>query len=340
MRKSLLCFLAANLITSSHAYAGFHELTWHSRANCMRINESITWHFGHSYMLSTISTHLRGNNQHDMKTGWVNTWRSADVHWTEGDGLWWVTGKHYIMEGTNVRLLGTTDTYNCDIYDGWWDQDKPRAAMIEQQQPEFFSDTEKLPGPGIHIVKSSDIGLPKELLIASNDRINQMKYNGYIEKDSQDARELLTLGKQNYRYDDKSVRDDMRHNREAIKTAWDFNKVVTENIGFAPAGTYIKDKGWTAIAEYFKDPQMGVCDLLVDNISLSHGGINLREDTISYDVNNHPSVKTIEGNENSGYVYILSWYDNTFIRTLKCARKDYDKDVMDKMIKFASDIDD
>lgn len=130
--NKIITILAAFLFLSSGAYAGFKELTWHSRANCGN-NESITWHFGHNYELFTISNHLppRGglhqlysHNSVDGRPQYEITWRSAAVHWGEavpGSG-WVVGGRHYIIQNRKERLLGTTDVVDCSIYNGWWDR--------------------------------------------------------------------------------------------------------------------------------------------------------------------------------------------------------------------------
>lgn len=113
------------------AFAGFNNLTIHSRANCVN-NESISWDATSYHMLLTVSDHLyHGKFIHRMATGWENTWRSADVHWGEaapGAG-WHVQAGHYIQYGNSVRLIGYTSADDCSIYDGWWDRSlmKPYA---------------------------------------------------------------------------------------------------------------------------------------------------------------------------------------------------------------------
>lgn len=349
MKKSLLCIIPAILVTTSHAYAGIDGLTWHSRANCIGINESITWHLGHSYALSTDSFHYSGKElkdqkpKHKLQTGWQTTWRSADVHWTEGHGGWRVAGDHYIMDEKTKKptMLGDTYAVDCNLYDGWWDTDKPEPVPPTIEQPKiYYSDSDSLPKPGVHIVPADKLSIPKEFLVKANARIKEMKSLGYVEEDSQDARELLDKGKNSYKYiepNNDKYDTHMKHNHEAIKMAWSFVPIVRDNIGFAVAGTYIK--GWTGITEYFNDVELGMCSYLVHNVALEHGGISISDDIVKYLVHDKPSTFDVEGNAKSGYLYTLSWYDPTFFKTLACARKDYDKSVMDKMVKFASKID-
>lgn len=107
------------------ANAGFKELTWHSRANCVN-NESITWHAGHSYHLRTVGEHhnLSRSWPCNMDTGEEYTWRSAAVHWGEGvAGSGWLVIGHHSMKDRKGKWvkLGVTRVKDCSIYDGWWD---------------------------------------------------------------------------------------------------------------------------------------------------------------------------------------------------------------------------
>ncbi len=71
------------------------------------VNESISWHLGHSYNLKTVSIHVNDHmspSGHLIETGWENTWRSAAVHWGEGTGNWRVEGSHYINFNEHDRF--------------------------------------------------------------------------------------------------------------------------------------------------------------------------------------------------------------------------------------------
>jgi len=78
----------------------------------------------HSWILGTVTQHYRnGEWVHGQSTGWQTTWRSAAVHWGEavpGSG-WEVKGYHWIVDSRSRQqvLFGTTDVYDCSIYDGW-----------------------------------------------------------------------------------------------------------------------------------------------------------------------------------------------------------------------------
>lgn len=356
--RMIILSLYSALYTATVAYAGIKELTWHSRANCLSINESITWHHGHSYILNTDSYHYYGTmdaNQpkHIMKTGWVNTWRSADVHWTEGTGGWIVSGDHYILDkNRQPQLLGSTIVKDCSIYDGWWDQDPPNHLSTKindtkiEDEKVIVNDDITLPTRGIHIVPASQIYLSKELREEENAKIKQMKMQGYIEANSNDAVELLKMGQNGYQFTENNgskYDTDLKKNLSSIKIAFPFKGISSMEpvniIGFAVAGTWIENKGWSGIAEYFNDKELGTCHFLVNNISLTGGGISLRDDLVKYDINRKPTNINIEGNPHSGFLYSVTWYDNTFIRTLECANKSFDKDITKKLIDFAKTVD-
>jgi len=124
MKRIYLFFLAIAL--SQSAFAGWVELTHHSRANCIN-NESISWHRGNSYWLWVNSEHYdakTGVRLHYVLTGWQFTWRAAAVHYGEGmRGGYKVHGTHWMPHPrTNVpRIVAEEWVWDCSIYDGWWD---------------------------------------------------------------------------------------------------------------------------------------------------------------------------------------------------------------------------
>lgn len=125
MKKIIMLIVV--LFLSETVYAGFKALTWHSRANCLTINESITWEFNKKHTLRTISEHYNptDNDRHQFDTYWDITWRSAAIHFGEGYGGWIVNGHHQVYEDNKIKDLYTLNVSDCKIYDGWWDSDHP-----------------------------------------------------------------------------------------------------------------------------------------------------------------------------------------------------------------------
>lgn len=121
MKKLLLI---CSILLSFESNAGMKSLTWHSRANCVGFNESVTWELRKSWDLETSSSHS-GQNHPDWH--WVtddkrNTWRSIGYHFPEGNqNGWHVLGSHIVFNGPK-RTYYTTEADDCNIYDGWWDQ--------------------------------------------------------------------------------------------------------------------------------------------------------------------------------------------------------------------------
>ena len=120
--KSMVALLLVALCLN--AKAGVTAITYHSRANCVGFNESISWRLGTSYWFQTYSQHFKNISDavpnHMLDTGAASTWRSAAYHATEGYGGWFVKGWHYFYDGRDWVLIMTQAT-DCSIYDGWWD---------------------------------------------------------------------------------------------------------------------------------------------------------------------------------------------------------------------------
>jgi hypothetical protein len=199
---------------------------------------------------------------------------------------------------------------------------------------------------GITIIPVSKQNLPlsmKERIMANK---NEEKTNGYILTTDNNAKFLLNIKKHaedqyNYGdgYKDYGNQDTkMKHNYKEIKLSFPFSTINIPNIniiGYAPIGSFEKDKGWNGIRMFFSEKELGNC-------SYSRMGIlaaQLGEETTEYFVNKKPSNKIIEGNINDGFLYTINWYTNTSIQTLECANMNFNKNIMDKMVKYSIMID-
>ena len=129
MRNIAKILMFSSALVCSAANAGFQEFTMHSRANCGGFNESISWHFNHSYWLLTNSVHVKPNGNYSCNF-WSNdritlTWRSAACHFAEGylTDNWIVYGTHYTSNdgGKSTVFMAKTYATDCSIYNGWWD---------------------------------------------------------------------------------------------------------------------------------------------------------------------------------------------------------------------------
>lgn len=147
MKKSLLLLLFFYSVNFS--YAAMKGLTHHSRANCLGINETISWDGTSRHKLAIVSKHFKseqitGGDLIHINTdpasriydydSFINTWRAAIVHVGEARGKtkWRVEGVHYVyyinmFNQYNYDIYSTT-TIDCDLYNGWWNKDHPERA--------------------------------------------------------------------------------------------------------------------------------------------------------------------------------------------------------------------
>ena len=130
IRKISVVIFVLHFANSSTA--GIYSETFHSRANCVGFNESISWELGKSHWWRVESFHYASKTDtvpsHIIATEKALTWRSAAYHATEsysthGDN-WFVRGYHFSFPfGPNGLewLQAYTTASGCNIYDGWWD---------------------------------------------------------------------------------------------------------------------------------------------------------------------------------------------------------------------------
>lgn len=198
--------------------------------------------------------------------------------------------------------------------------------------------------PGIHIVKIQESIFNEDNKYKS--QMNEKRIKGYIEEPSQTAQELLSMRNGYYGFSDKNEKDpygsDLKHDLNNIKLAFKFDglkkSIDQESIlGYAVYGTY-KD-GWTGIATYFRQKDVGVCHYVLNNARLNESGVQLLDINVSYDVNKKPTEILVNGNNSTGYLYGIEWYDATYFHTLECANGQYDKRITDKVIALAKLID-
>jgi hypothetical protein len=213
-------------------------------------------------------------------------------------------------------------------------------------------DEHNLPAPdsGIQIVPSKQM-MPIKSVGAMSllDEIEQEKRLGYVQKESDDAVQLLTVKKNKFYVGDKKTFSEnndpydthLKASLSQIKLAFPFNGISfiskSNVIGFAVAGTWVN--GWTGIGETFIDDEVGVCDYVKNNLQLTHGAAMLAKENVTYEVNSKPTIAFVEGEKKNGFTYKVEWFDNTYFHTLKCATENFIKGNKSKTIKLAQLID-
>ncbi|MBA2648036.1 MAG: hypothetical protein H0U75_00290 [Legionella sp.] len=116
---------------------------------------------------------------------------------------------------------------------------------------------------------------------------------------------------------------------------FDFPAITTDATttwGFAPAGTFTNV--WTGGVQLFES-KAGSCSLLVNAIKLSHASSNIAEEVVKYDVNDKVTTVFVTGDKNSGYLYTVSWFDDTYFRDLECANEMYSPEILKQVVEMA-----
>lgn len=127
--------LSTLLLINIPTYAGLNGLTHHSRANCLTLNESVSWELGHRWKIKVDSIHFPPGKKSshtytipEDKYLWINSWRIAPFHIGEAISDWIVVGYHEIWAKGYTWKLEETSAIDCSIYDGWWNKDHPERS--------------------------------------------------------------------------------------------------------------------------------------------------------------------------------------------------------------------
>lgn len=200
------------------------------------------------------------------------------------------------------------------------------------------------PGSGIQIIPYEKSSMAKLKPFAKT--IDQ-DGNNYIKQKSDDAIFLLKLLEDKYypgtkkTYESSDPMDShIKASLSLVKLSFPFHEISflsnTSVIGYAVGGQW--RNGWTGIAEIFKHSN-GICRYDKDDAAINKAAVRLIKEYITYDVNNKPTVLSVEGLESTGISYKIDWYDNNYYHSLTCANKLFSKDNMQIFIGLAKQID-
>lgn len=239
-------------------------------------------------------------------------------------------------------------------------------AMTEAQEEQAKLEIQKiahahlkemgLPLPGLEIVKFEEIqrkgseesaedSLLKSQVLAETTLSERMKTKGYVERYSDGAVYLLSLknDEPTAEYDWDPHDTHLKTDLSKIKIAFPYIDTVLVKqphiIGFSPMGLWANKKGWTGFTAYFDSPELGICGYTLSNMKEAHGGIRLIDKFIAYDINKKATTLLIEGNETSGFLYVVSWYDPVYMQKLKCATLHFEPIHLPKVVELARKID-
>lgn len=224
----------------------------------------------------------------------------------------------------------------------------------------FFAFANEINEEHIKILK--DLGLPtpeQRIEVVSSDNTTgplkfiynakslEMKKNGYVNTTSDRAIEILNIKKSLKKQFSirpsvmKKTDTEIRKNHNEIAFAYTWlgtpSSEIVDHYGYAPIGTY-KDTGWTGGVEFYKTP-FATCSYMENNMLAANGAVRIYENKATKDVNGKYTFVEIEGNENSGFLYRVQWFDDIFNRDLECATMEYSVETRNKVINLAKKID-
>lgn len=168
----------------------------------------------------------------------------------------------------------------------------------------------------------------------------QLKTKGYVEHDLSTPKIMLDMVKRGVNFNASNNPEDTRlkKNISDIKLAFSYTPKTSHPLGFAPIMAYVKN-GWTGVKEFFKEDNIGVCSLWTYNLGLSNGKAYLIKGTFTDDINGKPTTTYVEGSMNTGFLYSISWEDGMYSKYLQCANMNYNKEITQKMIALAKELD-
>lgn len=223
------------------------------------------------------------------------------------------------------------------------------AEQLAWAKQHFAAEGLPIPDSGIKIVPSSKMivnpATTRHRLIQKKQMLSMGHVNeaSPVYKQLMDvkniSKETLHLNSMNYGPTD----EEMRSKISELKIAYHFVGVpalaAVKSIGFVPAVTYVKDKGWAGASQFFTYEGIGVCHYDENNLKFSHGAAIIAEEDISRAINGKATTVEIYGQKGKGFVYNIEWYDNDFFKQLECANPNYDADIKNQMLMLARIID-
>lgn len=210
-----------------------------------------------------------------------------------------------------------------------------------------------LPDSGVTIIKASqkssfvgdeaDNPYNNPLRLEYVNKLQEMRSTGYANRYSEAATYLISMKdkKPTSEFDSTPLDTNLKSSLSKIRLAFPYHAIPPIGkkslIGYAPMGSW--KNGWTGFVLYFNDNNLGTCKFSVNNMKTSHGGIQLIDEDITYDINEKPTDLLVEGSLSSGFYYSVGWYDDTYIRDLSCAKQTFDPKIKDQLVNFAKNLD-
>lgn len=212
-----------------------------------------------------------------------------------------------------------------------------------------------LPRSGIQIVPRSQLGMPDELLKQGLAEIKQREELGYAKSDDPYIAELLAMKKtashdiKLYANNQDAESTHLRKSVEDLKLAFKFPGTDAKGklyytpgmqvLGAAPQGSYDKDNGWSGAVNFFAYRNIGVCSYDVMNVEASGTAAWLAAEDVTYEVNDKPTLISVDGSPGYGFLYKVEWFDEVNFHELQCATQTYSIEIKQSIISLAKQLD-
>lgn len=235
-----------------------------------------------------------------------------------------------------------------------WNKEHPgeMPPLTEEEKYEYFiKDGIPLPNSGTQVKPLAEIKMSPEQSAVVKKYISRQKQFGFQKEFSLEAKNLMSMPDIGIK-DLKSHRQltlmpedtHLRANSHDLKMSYEYmpldTSFVKKVIGFSPEHTYIVN-GWTGAIEFFQ-PHLfneSVCAFHEINIKITGTSAIFPKEVVSYKVNDKITKITVNGNDSSGYIYKIEWWDKTFKHNLDCASKSYSVEMKDEILALAKAID-
>lgn len=183
---------------------------------------------------------------------------------------------------------------------------------------------------------------PPEMVKEIQDYNNQLKSHGYVKQD------LMVSVKQRLEiFDHKDDEEylnkiDFFKDQKNVKTMFPFTPINKGAIAFGGALTKT-DTGWAGIAEiFYPSKDIGICWYNVYYFGASFGegpSAHLNPENMTNKVSGKPTKIEIVGSNKNGYMYLVRWYDNRYVREIECYNNEFDFSIREKVVELAKETD-
>ncbi len=219
-----------------------------------------------------------------------------------------------------------------------------------------YAEKNNLPKPdgGITITDKTPKGLSPEMINKNNLMNRQMKLQGYANSNTTTPRWLENIKISTKsdiiknKFNTNPYDTNLKANAFDIKLAFPFiglsNVSPVDVTGFGASGSWVKNpEGWTGIAEIFSNKNLGICNYIINNMTLVHGSAQIHKENARYDISDIPNTINVEQGDNSAFLYSIRWYsyhynNNLYSHTLECTTKTYDPKTTKHLISLANEI--